>query len=401
MRSSKINKTYFSQNILRYNYAFNIQSNHFHNITSVKIPKKCIGGSYSIKCNLLTPHPIFKSHVNQFAQVANSNVLKNNIVNFLCTRDHKDEMTIIDFTFGDGNSTKDILENLEKVKVICLDRDAEAFEKAKELSEKDSRVIPVHGKFSDLPNVLKSMNYTFNSIDGILIDVGISNTQMGSKRGFTPEVNSILDMRLDSTGITGYQVLSAIDEVSLARVLKTYGEEKRAKKIARAIIETRYTFKKLEKTADLNDLVAAVVGTYVRVDAHRNTREHVAQKVYNGLRRFVNNELNELNYAMVIAEKYLKPHGIVVTQCHSIVEDKIVKRHLTGNVIENCANDLALKFINHNLTVDSEEMKDLTCSPWSMLEKSIATDSHVKLRVAMKNCDIFKTHPDTQYTFWT
>ncbi|KAL1461097.1 hypothetical protein WDU94_013028 [Cyamophila willieti] len=353
-----------------------------------KICNESIVGVFSHKCNLLIPHTRLKTHANQFAQVANNDVLKDYIVNFLCTRDqsdNKNEITLIDFTFGDGNSTKAILENLEKVKIICLDRDAEAFEKAKKLAERDPRVIPVHGKFSDLPNVLKSMNYLFNSIDGIIIDVGISNTQMSSKRGFTPEVDSVLDMRMDSTGITGYQVLNAIDEVSLARVLKTYGEEKRAKKIARAIIETRYTFKKLEKTEDLNELVAVVVGTNVRIDPYRQTREHIAQKVYNGLRRFVNNELNELNYAMVIAEKYLKPHGIVVTQCHSIVEDKIVKRHLTGNVIENCANDLALKFINHNLSVDTEEMIDLTASPWSMLEKSIASDSNVKLRVAMKN----------------
>ncbi|KAI5747305.1 hypothetical protein M8J77_013272 [Diaphorina citri] len=298
--------------------------------------------------------------------------------------DSSDDVTMIDMTYGDGNHTRLILENIGNVKVICLDRDKESFEKAKTLAANDPRLVPVYGKFSDLPNILKNMNNNFNSIDGIIMDVGISDSQANSTRGFKPDSNSLLDMRMSQEGITGYQVLSAIDEVSLAKILKTYGEEKRSRQIARAIIETRYTFKKLERTRDLNELVASVVGTEVRVDPRKHGSEHVAQKVYNGLRRFVNNELNELNYAMIIAEKYLKPEGLLLTKCNSIVEDKIVKRHLTGNVIEHCANDLALKFVNHNLTVNPLDMSSLTTSPWTILDKIIPSDSDLKLRVAMK-----------------
>lgn len=349
--------------------------------------------------HLVQAKSIDKSKYNCFFKLKKSEVKKdvrtitshthtdavNSLLNYLCTRDQSDAaVTIIDMTYGDGYHTKLILENIENVKLLCLDRDKESFKKAQTLGASDPRIIPVHGKFSDLPLVLSSMEYKFNSIDAIILDVGVSDSQTNSARGFTPNSNAILDMRMDEEGIAAHQVLSAIEEVSLAKVLKIYGEEKHSKQIARSIIETRYTLRKLERTCDLNELIAPVLGADVRIDAHRNTSEHVAQKVYNGLRRFVNNELNELNYAMIIAEKYLKQHGIVVTKCNSIVEDKIVKRHLTGNVVENCANDLSLKFVNHNLTMNTKDLSHLTYSPWSILSKNIASDSDLKLRVAMK-----------------
>lgn len=330
-------------------------------------------------------NPIFRKHVRNSTSKTDRNDMKDSILNFICSKDPTDDvMSIIDMTYGDGLHTKLILENIGNVQVICLDRDKESFGKAQKLSESDSRVVPFHGKFSDLPKFLKNKDFKFDSIDAILLDVGISDSQVASARGFTPNSNAALDMRMDQQGITASQVLSGIEEISLAKVLKVYGEEKFSKKLASSIIETRYTFRKLERTNDLNDLVSAVIGQSVRIDSRTNKTEHVAQKVYNGLRRFVNNELNELNYAMIMAEKYLKPNGVVVTQCHSIVEDKIVKRHLTGNVIENCANDLALKFVNHNLTVNTKDLAHLTYSPWSLLNKTISRNSDRKLRVAMK-----------------
>ncbi|XP_008474158.1 probable methyltransferase-like protein 15 homolog [Diaphorina citri] len=379
-------RTFYKQDILNQTmtskFLSNVLKNNLHGSQMFESLYKSTDGS--IPTLLRKLNPVFRSHVNTYSCETNDNVVKGSILKFLCSQDSSDDVTMIDMTYGDGNHTRLILENIGNVKVICLDRDKESFEKAKTLAANDPRLVPVYGKFSDLPNILKNMNNNFNSIDGIIMDVGISDSQANSTRGFKPDSNSLLDMRMSQEGITGYQVLSAIDEVSLAKILKTYGEEKRSRQIARAIIETRYTFKKLERTRDLNELVASVVGTEVRVDPRKHGSEHVAQKVYNGLRRFVNNELNELNYAMIIAEKYLKPEGLLLTKCNSIVEDKIVKRHLTGNVIEHCANDLALKFVNHNLTVNPLDMSSLTSSPWTILDKIIPSDSDLKLRVAMK-----------------
>lgn len=356
-----------------------IPKSNLHNLCLISSTHKPIGSSCpSSNCKFSQQD----RHVNS---KTDGNDMQNCLLNFICSKNSSDDMlTVIDMTYGDGHHTNLILENIENVKVICLDRDKASFEKAQRLSETNSRVVPIHGKFSELPKVLKSMNYKFNSIDAILLDVGISDTQVSSSRGFTPNSNTALDMRMDQYGISASQVLAGIEEISLARVLKVYGEEKFSKKLACSIIETRYTFRKLERTVDLNDLVSAVIGQDFRVDSRTGRTEHVAQKVYNGLRRFVNNELNELNYAMIIAEKYLKPNGLVVTQCHSIVEDRIVKRHLTGNVVENSANDLALKFVNHNLSHSTKDLTHLTYSPWNLLSKTIARDSDKKLRVAMK-----------------
>lgn len=337
--------------------------------------------------NLLEHSPQFlyktQRHLSGVASVGS--IVNENLLSSFCNQKSDGQLkTLVDLTFGDGKHTKFLLENIGPVNIICLDRDPESYENARALSEKDKRVIPARGKFSDLPKILADLNYKFNSIDGMMLDCGISEGQAKSIRGFSIDSNSVLDMRMDMDGITAYDVLYSIDEYNLGKILKVYGEEKYSKKIARALIETRYTFKKVKTTSDLNELVSAVIGTDVRHDFQREEAQPVAQKVLNGLRRFVNNELNEINYAMIFAEKYLKPSGILVTSCNSIVEDKIIKRHLTGNVVENCANDMSLRFVSHNLTLDSEEMSHFTFSPWTMLTKVIPKNTDLKLRVAKK-----------------
>lgn len=285
---------------------------------------------------------------------------------------------IIDMTFGAGGHTKRILDSCPKVKVIALDRDPVAHKFAQEMSESyPQRLIPVLGRFSELPTLLTQLNVRQNSIDGILFDFGCSSMQFDSaSRGFSISKNGPLDMRMDKDRFpeqpTAAEVLAKIDEEDLARIIKMYGDEKLAKKIARAVIDARYSVKKLETTQELADLVYAVCDGSVRVDKLERP-SHVATKTFQAIRIFVNNELNEINYGMILAEKYLKIGGRIVTITFHSLEDTIVKRHLMGNILDDVANPVPLKYTSHILCHDKSQVDSLMETNWQQLHKHVLT----------------------------
>ena len=285
---------------------------------------------------------------------------------------------IIDMTFGAGGHTKRILDSSPDVKVIALDRDPAAHNLAQEMTETyPNRLIPFLGRFSELPTILTQLNVHQNSVDGILFDFGCSSMQFDeADRGFSISKNGPLDMRMDKDRYpdqpTVAEILSKIEENDLARIIKVYGEEKNAKKIARAIIDARYAVKKLETTRELSDLVYACCGGELRVDKlHRPT--HVATKTFQALRIFVNNELNEINYGMILAEKYLKIGGRLITITFHSLEDTIVKRHLMGNIVDDVANPVPLKFTSHMLCHDKTHVDSLMETNWQQLHKHVLT----------------------------
>lgn len=150
---------------------------------------------------------------------------------------------IIDMTFGAGGHTERILQENDKIVVYCLDRDPTACSLAKQLSERyPNRVVPLKGKFSDLPLLLQSEGCKINSFDGILFDFGVSSMQFDTaSRGFSISKNGPLDMRMDpeEQTLTAADVLATADQSDLYKIFKIYGEEKQAKKIANAVIEAR------------------------------------------------------------------------------------------------------------------------------------------------------------------
>lgn len=285
---------------------------------------------------------------------------------------------IIDMTFGAGGHTRKILESSENVKVIALDRDPVAHKFAQELSEEfPKRLIPVLGRFSELPTLLTQHQIHQNSVDGILFDFGCSSMQFDEAgRGFSISKNGPLDMRMDKDRCpeqpTAADILAKIDENDLARIIKVYGDEKSAKKIARAVIDARYAVKKLETTKELADLVYACCGGEIRVDK-LDRPSHVATKTFQALRIFVNNELNEINYGMILAEKYLKIGGRLVTITFHSLEDTIVKRHLMGNIFDDVANPVALKFSSHMLCHDKSQVDSMMITNWQQLHKHVLT----------------------------
>ena len=314
----------------------------------------------------------------------------------------------IDMTFGAGGHSQKLLESAPDIKLFVLDRDPIAHCIAKELAIKyPGQVEPLIGRFSELPSLLKSQRIKKSSIDGILFDFGCSSMQFDiAERGFSISKDGPLDMRMDGCRFpeepTAADVLAQATEEDLAKILKIYGEEKQAKKIARAVIEARYTFKKLETTSELGDLVLAVCSKEQRLDKLQRPA-HVATKTFQALRIFVNNEINELNYGMIIAEHYLKVGGKLVTLTFHSLEDKIVKRHLLGNVIDNAINPLPLKYTNQSCWYDREEVDSLLNSNWKLVYKHVLTPSEeeinknprsrsAKLRAAVKLVDSVQTN---------
>lgn len=289
--------------------------------------------------------------------------------------------TVLDMTFGAGGHTREILK-VENTKLLVLDRDPVAFELAKELQEEypPGRVTPLLGRFSELPKLLQDHNVRPESIDGILFDLGCSSMQFDTpERGFSISKNGPLDMRMDKDRFldqpTAAQILSKIDEPDLAKIIKVYGEEKNAKKIARGIIEARHCFRRIDTTKELTDIINACC-----VDEQRTDKLHrfssLATKTFQALRIFVNNELNEINYGMVLARRYLKIGGRMVTLTFHSLEDTIVKRHLMGNVSGNVANPLPLRYMNSALVPKKEEVTEVMESNWSQIHKHVLTPSH-------------------------
>ncbi|KAL0123755.1 hypothetical protein PUN28_005925 [Cardiocondyla obscurior] len=292
----------------------------------------------------------------------------------------------IDMTFGAGGHATKLLEHSPNIKIFALDRDPSAYERAKELSQKyPEQVVPLLGRFSELPQLLQQYNVKKNSIDGFLFDFGCSSMQFDTAdRGFSLSKDGPLDMRMDGfrypEQITAADVLERATEEDLARIIKIYGQEKRAKKIARAIIDVRYMCKKLETTKELAQLIESTLGGEIRRDS-LGRFAHSATKTFQALRIFVNNELNEINYGILLAQTYLKMSGLLVTISFHSLEDTVVKRHLSGNITDNVANTVALRYAHYGKMFDSNEIERLTETPWKMLHKHVLTPTTEEIKI--------------------
>ncbi|XP_049877631.1 probable methyltransferase-like protein 15 homolog [Pectinophora gossypiella] len=287
----------------------------------------------------------------------------------------KDDELYIDMTFGAGGHSRRLLESAN-CKLITLDRDPTAFEKAKKLAEQyPNRVTPLLGRFSELPVLLKKIGIAQRSIDGILFDFGCSSMQLdNSERGFSVSKNGYLDMRMDAdrdpNQITAREVLATANEQELYKIFKIYGEEKKAAKIAQTIIHARYMIKNIETTHELVDVVNSCCPDELRLDKLQRPQSN-ATKVFQALRIFVNNELNEMNYGMVLSKYYLKINGRLVTICFHSLEDTIVKRHIAGNIINEVANPVPLKYLSPTLVQDQDTIDHFLDTPWRAINKHV------------------------------
>ncbi|SPP83789.1 probable methyltransferase-like protein 15 homolog [Drosophila guanche] len=285
--------------------------------------------------------------------------------------------TFFDMTFGAGGHTRRLLEALPDAKVYALDRDPVAHQLAQELSETaeyKGRIIPLLGKFSDIPRFFGEQSLAKNSIAGILFDFGCSSMQFDeAERGFSISHDGPLDMRMDggrSGGLTAADVVAKAEEGDLVKILRIYGEEKAAKKIARAIVDARNGMIKIETTRQLANIVEDALASGPRKDKLQRPA-HSATKAFQALRIFVNNELNEINYAMLLANEMLRLDGRLVTITFHSLEDTIVKRHIAGNVTAGAANLMPLKYSSHGLIDDPEMLQSLSETNWRQLHRHV------------------------------
>ncbi|XP_062823841.1 12S rRNA N4-methylcytidine (m4C) methyltransferase isoform X3 [Anolis carolinensis] len=261
-------------------------------------------------------------------------VMVKEVVNFLAPQKGQ---CILDMTFGAGGHTKALLQKEMDIKLYALDRDPTAYELAQRLSDSYTQQIqPLLGQFSQLEALLTSAGVQPGNLDGVLLDAGCSSMQLDTpERGFSLRKDGPLDMRMDGDRYpdmpTAADVVNALDQQALASILRTYGEERHAKKIALAIVQARSVYP-ITRTQQLASIVAGAfpdVALYARKDLlHRPT--HVATKTFQALRIFVNNELHELYAGLQTAEKFLKPGGRFVALSFHSLEDRIIKRFLLG-----------------------------------------------------------------------
>lgn len=315
----------------------------------------------------LTPHPNVRQHVPVMAREV--------IDMFAPTHRQK----FLDLTYGAGGHSARLLNSAEGVQVYGLDRDPVAYEMAIQAASHSPGLVPLFGKFSELPELLSGNMAKYNNqFDGILIDCGCSSMQFDTpERGFSISRDGPLDMRMNpgssSNQPTASEILSYIEEESLARVLKNYGEEKQAKKIARAIVESRYLFRSLKTTGELARLIEMAVGFDSRQDKLQRS-SHVATKTFQALRILVNDELNELDFAMQFARRALKIGGRIVTLTFHSLEDRVVKQHLHGVDCPDGDED-PNKFKNYSREVDASDLELIKLRNWEAINKHVLTPS--------------------------
>ena len=227
---------------------------------------------------------------------------------------------VIDGTFGAGGYTAAILNAAPDIHVMAIDRDPDAIRDGAALVEAaEGRLNLVEGRFGDLASLAEA--HGFKPADAIVLDIGVSSMQLDDAgRGFSFRFDGPLDMRMEQEGPSAADLVNTMDETALADLIYTYGEERRSRAVARAIVAMRRETP-FETTKQLADLVARVV--HMPRDAI-----HPATRTFQALRIAVNDELGELERALDAAEEVLGEGGrLAVVTFHSL-EDRIVKRFM-------------------------------------------------------------------------
>lgn len=223
--------------------------------------------------------------------------------------------TLVDGTFGAGGYTRALLGR-GAGRVIGFDRDPDAIAKGPSLVP-DPRLMLVQERFSQMDRVLAERGLL--PVDGIALDIGVSSMQLDqADRGFSFSNDGPLDMRMSQSGTSAADFLNHAEEGEIARVLKEYGEEPRARAVARAIVAAR----PLTRTAELAAVVRRALGY------RQGQKSDPATRTFQAIRIHLNAELDELEQGLRAAERSLRPGGrLAVVTFHSL-EDRIVKRFL-------------------------------------------------------------------------
>jgi 16S rRNA (cytosine1402-N4)-methyltransferase len=232
---------------------------------------------------------------------------------------------LVDATLGLGGHTEAVLTRCPETHVVGVDRDVHALEAAGDrLAPFAGRTTLVHAVYDEIPDVLADLG--IGSVQGVLFDLGVSSMQLDVReRGFAYAEDAPLDMRMDDTeGITAAEVLNTYPAAELARILRSYGEEKFARQIARAIVKERES-EPFERSGRLVDLLRAVIPAPAR-----RTGGHPAKRTFQALRIEVNDELGVLRRAIPAAIDAIAVGGRVVVMSYHSLEDRMVKQEFAA-----------------------------------------------------------------------
>jgi len=233
---------------------------------------------------------------------------------------------LVDATVGLGGHADALLSAHPTLTLVGLDRDPNALARSGErLARHGDRVHLVHAVYDEMPDVLTRLGYrATGSVDGVLMDLGVSSMQLDvAERGFAYSQDAPLDMRMDPTAeLTAAEVLNTYPAAELARVLRDYGEERFARRIANAVVAARAK----EPFAYSGRLVQLLYDTVPA--ASRRTGGHPAKRTFQALRIEVNGELDVLREALPAALTALRVGGRIVVEAYQSLEDRLVKRAL-------------------------------------------------------------------------
>lgn len=252
----------------------------------------------------------------------------------------------VDGTFGCGGYSKAIL-NAASCYVLGIDRDKEAQEYAQNLEEKyPKRFHFVQGNFRDLKKLIEKENIP--SVNGIVLDLGVSSPQLNEGgRGFSFQKEGPLDMRMGSEGLTAEEVLQEASEEKLADIFYYFGEERKARSIARAIVAKRDIGEALKSTTELAALVRKIVKKEGKTDPSTRT--------FQALRIYVNEELTSLQSLLEDLPEVLAPKAkIIIISFHSL-EDRIVKNFFKKITALTKEGTSYFTFLTHKPILPSKE----------------------------------------------
>lgn len=291
--------------------------------------------------------------------------------------DPQPNQNFIDGTVGGGGHTEAILNAIApKGKVLALDWDGSAIQRVQErLNNFQDRLILVNDTYTNVEKVVYAQK--FEKVYGILLDLGLSSDQLqNSGRGFSFQLNEPLDMRFDPVGneLTAEIIINEWPEVELVRILREYGEERAALRLAKQICQVR-TSKRIRTTVELVEVITQVLP--------RRGKIHPATKTFQALRITVNDELNNVRRVLENSHKILETGGrLAIITFHSL-EDRIVKQYFKQESIDcHCPKELPVCRCGHKAG-----WKIITKKPVIPSEREIQENFRcrsAKLRVAQK-----------------
>lgn len=282
------------------------------------------------------------SHDEEHASTRHTPVLLQRCVALLAPALTAPGAVVVDATLGMGGHSEALLTRCPQARLVGIDRDPQAIELAgRRLAQFSGRVTLVHAVYDEIAAVLADLGLP--SVQGVLLDLGVSSLQLDeASRGFAYAHDAPLDMRMDqTTGITAAEVLNTYAASDLARILRVYGEERFAKRIAEAVVRERARAP-FTSSARLVDLVRACVPAPAR-----RTGGNPAKRTFQALRIEVNRELEVLERALPAAVDSLEVGGRIVVMSYHSLEDRLVKQVLGVGARSTGPIDLPVELPEH------------------------------------------------------